>query len=172
MKIFFILTIIGLFSLNFTMSINTIATITDDENSDTTFFLLRENSLHISEFCKEVYDHSDVLIEHECYPVFDGTLNIVLKRERNLDVVILKSDHFSTYHGGSGQLNYVYNGLRGVRKDFPIQLYKIDNKWRMLDSRNREIVHLHFKSNRQVPFGTIGIKEIIPYYDYFRPHNL
>ena len=105
----------------------------------------------------EVLNHSILSNEY-----FDGSLDysgVTLLRKKGRDIVILKSLNADAINGGALEIDFLYNGITGTRKQFLIEMDRTSDSWQV--TRNGKIIEkLHFISNKKPFVGTVGIKRI------------
>ena len=137
--------------------------ITNDEDGDIVIFVLEtnEHNTEIVGMRKDIYDSRMKFIDTVAWSaneVLQG--GAVIATSGNYKVVKLKvSSPFSLQNGGTINLDYLYSGITGSRKDFKISLKKSNGKW--INSKGKTVIKkLHFVSNKKMIVGTIGIKEI------------
>lgn len=104
----------------------------------------------------KMYDNDD-----KTWKSFDTSnlsKGVVLKKEGNHDVIILKSQDFEHDRGGHFKVDYLSNGIVGSRKDFPIKIDFDGSQWQVFhngEAINRLDFHL-----RTLLGETIGIKKV------------
>jgi hypothetical protein len=88
---------------------------------------------------------------------------IVASERQNRDIVILKTDKdFSPSQGGIIVMDYLYNGIKNVRKAYKLKMTKTGTTIELSTLEGQKVNRLMFKGNRAPVVGVIGIKEIIP----------
>ena len=83
----------------------------------------------------------------------------VLVRKGN-DVVKIKfSTGFDPIYGGAFEMDYLYNGIKGTRKQLDLDLRKSGQSWEVTKN-NKEVKSLNVIAKRAAIVGPIGIEEI------------
>jgi hypothetical protein len=88
---------------------------------------------------------------------------IVASERQNRDIVILKTDKgFSPTQGGVIIMDYLYNGIKNVRKAYKLKMIKTGTNIELTTMEGQRVNRLMFKGNRAPVVGIIGIKNIVP----------
>jgi hypothetical protein len=88
---------------------------------------------------------------------------IVASERQNRDIVVLKTaKDFSPTSGGVIIMDYLFNGIKNVRKAYQLKLIKSANHLHLMTLDGKQVNHLSFRGNRAPVVGIIGIKEIVP----------
>lgn len=83
----------------------------------------------------------------------------VLVRKGN-DVVKIKfSSSFDPIYGGTFEMDYLYNGIKGTRKELELDLRKSGQSWEVTKN-NKAVKALNVIAKRAAIVGPIGIEEI------------
>ncbi|MFY7991951.1 MAG: hypothetical protein ACOVP4_01555, partial [Bacteriovoracaceae bacterium] len=83
----------------------------------------------------------------------------VLVRKGN-DVVKIKfSAGFDPIYGGTFEMDYLYNGIKGTRKQIDLDLRKSGQSWEVTKN-NKKVMSLNVIAKRAAIVGPIGIEEI------------
>ncbi|MBC7712489.1 MAG: hypothetical protein H7177_04095 [Rhizobacter sp.] len=85
---------------------------------------------------------------------------MILEKRDQYNVLNLKSDNFDHDLGGKIVIDTLYNGIKGDRKKYDIDLAKDPTGWKIFKD-NKIITKFHVKVNRVIIVGTVGIKNII-----------
>jgi hypothetical protein len=76
------------------------------------------------------------------------------------EVVKIKfSSNFDSMYGGSFDMDYLYNGINGTRKQLQLDLGKNGSKWEVTKG-NKVAKNLNVIAKRAAIVGAIGIEEI------------
>ncbi len=88
----------------------------------------------------------------------------VISRHNGYEAVRLEVENFDPKTGGTIKLNYLYNGISGVRQIKRLTLKNTDVKSELLDGEGRPVNKMFFQVNRSPLFGVIGVKSIMTSY--------
>lgn len=100
------------------------------------------------------------------------TEGAVISEHNGYDAVKLKVENFNTKTGGTVVLDYLYNGLKKVRKSKRIYLHNTSQKAILvdLDKPSQKINRMFFKVNRSFPIGVVGVKSVETYFENDKNH--
>lgn len=140
-----------------------LVTITNDEDSEVTKFLLvtDKDNKEITAFHKDTYSGKNYKLRRHTVQVAQirASEGIILDQRDGRIIVALKSDNFATHNGGNLEVDTLYNGITGKRKSYDLELVRAGKGWD-LERWNRKISKMHLKS-KKVPFvGTVGIADL------------
>lgn len=104
------------------------------------------------------------IVSNDTHPVERVMADGVVASERsNRDIVILRTDKaFSPKKGGIIIMDYLYNGIKGTRRNYKLKLTRINNSFVLTTLEGAKVNRLLFKGNRAAVVGWIGIKDIFP----------
>ena len=69
---------------------------------------------------------------------------ILLKKTDGYKVVIMKSENFALYKGGSIELDTLYNGATGERRSYHLELLRNGDDW-SLERAQHKVERIHLK---------------------------
>lgn len=166
------------FSLNAFASEAFLVKATNDEDREVAkLYLSLDENKDIERFIKRTFDHDGELVDDVAYDVGDKSAKVVLmyrnkseeenkgenegenKENESMEILSLQSENFSPHQGGNVELVYLYNGITGSSKSFPMDLSRNGDEWELTVDGN-PVSHLHMVSHRKWVVGTIGIKYI------------
>ncbi len=88
---------------------------------------------------------------------------IVASERQNREIVLLKTaKDFSPSLGGIIILDYLYNGIKNLRRTYKLKMTKFGTNIELSTMEGQIVNRLMFKGNRAPVVGVIGIKEIVP----------
>jgi hypothetical protein len=157
-KIICVLCLALAFSAN-AADVNLVKITNQEDATVSVMFLEVDENKNITAFGKKRYVNGVQSVR----VVFPGNLTyagIVLRRVKNKDLLILKSLNLDDRNGGSLEIDFLYNGITGKRKNFVVELGRTSDSWQ-LSKDGRIINHLELISNKVMILGTVGIKKII-----------
>ncbi|PIK16289.1 hypothetical protein [Halobacteriovorax sp. JY17] len=153
------LMLFSLTSINALAVESSLITITNDE-TPTIFKMVidtDENS-DIKKFYKDTYDNK-VRVSRELIPLNKIIDGVNLEKRDKYEIVNLKSDNFAAHNGGNLELDTLYNGAKGTRKSYELEIDRVGDNWEVLKD-GKKVHVLHLKSNKVFLLGTVGIKDI------------
>jgi hypothetical protein len=154
--VFFLL----LTSVNAMAAETTLVSITNDENSNVfKMVIATDENKDIQKFYKDTFDKKAKRIERKLIELAKIENGVNIERLDGHEIVNLKSDNFATHNGGHLELDTLYNGAKGTRKSYELELDRIGDKWE-IKKNGKKVSLLHLKSNKVFLLGTVGIKDI------------
>ncbi|OUR96668.1 hypothetical protein A9Q84_10010 [Halobacteriovorax marinus] len=147
-------------SINALAAESSLVSITNDENA-TTFKMVIDidGNKDIKNFYKDVFNKKMKRIERKKLAIERIYNGINIEKMDKYEVVNLKSDNFSRHNGGNLELDTLYNGAKGKRKSYDLELNRIGDQWEIL-FKGKKVNVLHLKSNKVFILGVVGIKDI------------
>lgn len=138
-----------------------LATITSDIDRDVTEYYIETDSNNKIESMRYVtIMPNGGIYRDETIPVetiiTDG---IVIVEQGGLDAVKLEVENFNVNKGGVVKLNYLYNGITGVRQIKRLLLNIPSEKFELADIQGQRVNRMFFKANRTI-VGVVGVKYI------------
>ncbi|WP_127714171.1 hypothetical protein [Halobacteriovorax sp. HLS] len=138
----------------------TLLSITNDENSNTFKMVIDTNENEdIEKFYKDTFDAKAKRIERKLIALDRMERGVNIEKIDGHEIVNLKSDNFASHNGGNLELDTLYNGAKGTRKSYQLELDRIGDSWEVLKN-GKKVSVLHLKSNKVFLLGTVGIKDI------------
>lgn len=85
---------------------------------------------------------------------------VILEKRDNYNVLNLKSDNFDHDRGGQIIIDTLFNGIKGDRKTYDLELAKDKRTWKLFKNK-KAVSKFHVKVNKVIILGTVGIKTIV-----------
>ena len=113
----------------------------------------------IEKFYKDTFNNRAKRIERIVIALdkMEGGINI--EKLDGREIVNLKSDNFATHNGGNLELDTLYNGAKGTRKSYELDLDRVGDTW-LIKKNGKKVTQLHLKSKKVFLIGTVGIEDI------------
>ncbi len=121
-----------------------------DESTQTLRELFKDTYVNGSKIRRDVLDPKDLKTKN----------GIILEKRDNYNVLNLKSDNFDYDRGGRIVIDTLYNGIKGERKFYEVELAKDQVGWKLFKNQ-KSVSKFHVKVNRVIIVGTVGIKNIV-----------
>lgn len=161
-KIF--ITLLLLLSTFSTFAKEEILSVTDNDDNNEVYNLVvnvDDETQSLKQLFKDTYINGkkirrDVL-DPEKLTTRDG---VILERRDKHNVLNLKSTNFDYDRGGRIIIDTLYNGIKGERRNYEVELAKSNDGWKLFKN-NKVVSKFHVKVNRVIIVGTVGIKTII-----------
>lgn len=160
-KIIFLLAVVC--SLN-VFAHEEVLTTTDNDDNDEVYTLVvsvNDDTQTLEKLFKDTYVNGTKIkrdnLNEEDMKTKGG---MILEKRDQYNVLNLKSDNFDHDLGGKIVIDTLYNGIKGDRKKYDIDLAKDPTGWKIFKD-NKIITKFHVKVNRVIIVGTVGIKNII-----------
>lgn len=153
---------IFILSFNLFAKEEVLATVTNDENTETYKFIVEsdDNLGDVKAFYKDNYLKGTktrrTRLESKDLANNSG---LILEQRGEHKVIALKSDNFDRVRGGIVTIDTLYNGANGERHAYEIQLAKDRSGWKIFKS-GRIVSKLHVEVNKVFLIGTVGVKNI------------
>ncbi|ATH08481.1 hypothetical protein BIY24_11130 [Halobacteriovorax marinus] len=156
---FLVLVLFSLTSINALAVERELVTITNDD-TPTVFKMVidTDNNSDIQKFYKDTYERNK-RTSREIIPLDKIVDGVNLEKRDKYEIVNLKSDNFAAHNGGDIELDTLYNGAKGTRKSYDLEIERIGDSWE-IQKDGRPVKVLHLKSNKVFLLGTVGIKDI------------
>ena len=100
------------------------------------------------------------LFESSKFPTQNVENGIVLFSAKGKEVLKLLSQNFTPVYGGLIRMNYLFNGLRGTRRNIEFDLVRAGDTWSVFQ-KGKAVRGFHIIKNRIRFIGEVGIKQII-----------
>lgn len=157
----FIFTLSILTGNNLLAKEETLATITNDENTQVFTFIAKTNEVDntIASFYKDNYQDGKKISREELKVTELTQEGVVLDQRGDNTVINLKSENFDTKRGGDVVIDTLYNGINGERKEYDVTLAQSKTGWALF-SANHVVTKLHIEVNKKMFIGSIGVKNI------------
>lgn len=153
-----------LFSINVAAKENILLTITNDEDKEVTRFVAETDSDDriIKKFHQDTFDARGKHLKRITTESrnLKNTSGMVLKSQDKYVVVALKCQNFDEQQGGAINIDTLYNGATGERRQYAIDLTKDKASWSVY-VKNQKVKSMHLQSNKVMLIGTVGIKNIV-----------
>ncbi len=138
----------------------TLVAITNDENSNVFKMVIdTDGNQDIKKFYKDTFDKKAKRIERKLIELTKIEDGVNIERMDGYDIVNLKSENFASHNGGNLELDTLYNGAKGKRKSYELELDRTGDSWE-IKKNGKKVNILHLKSNKVFLLGTVGIKDI------------
>jgi hypothetical protein len=157
-----LISILMLISFNLLAKEEVLAIVTNDENSETYKFILDsdENLGDVKAFYKDNYLKGTRTLRTRLESKeLTGRNGLILEQRGEHKVIALKSDNFDRVRGGMITIDTLFNGAKGERHEYEIQLSKDRSGWKLFKS-GRIVNKLHIEVNKVFLIGTVGVKNI------------
>jgi hypothetical protein len=152
------------FSLNVAAKENILLTITNDEDKEVTRFVAETDADDriIKKFHQDTFDARGKLLKRISAESRNLKNNngMVLKAQDKYVVVALKCQNFDEQQGGDINIDTLYNGATGERRQYSIELSKDKAAWSVY-VKDQKVKSMHLQSNKVMLIGTVGIKNIV-----------
>lgn len=152
------------FSLNVAAKENILLTITNDEDKEVTRFVAETDADDriIKKFHQDTFDARGKLLKRISAESRNLKNNngMVLKAQDKYVVVALKCQNFDEQQGGDINIDTLYNGATGERRQYSIELSKDKAAWSVY-MKDQKVKSMHLQSNKVMLIGTVGIKNIV-----------
>ena len=89
-----------------------------------------------------------------------NSVGIILEQRDEYVVMKLESNNFDEAQGGIINIDTLYNGINGKRKNYELALARDRQGWVLLN-QGKEINSLLIQSNKVIVAGTVGIKNLV-----------
>ncbi len=132
--------------------------------SENTYQLIIESdeATHsIKKFYKDVYKDDKKIYRESLDHKNLNDNGIILEHKNDYIILSLKSNNFDELLGGVIVLDTLVNGASGIRKEYEIQLTKVDSAWVLINEDQKIISHFYIETNKVFLLGTVGIKNVI-----------
>lgn len=159
---------IGLLSL--TLSLNAfsaetnICVITSDIDAERTDLLIETNSSGDLDSVRLYKTIGTKVVSDETHPVEKVLAEGVVAAQREgRDVVYLKAKDFEVKKGATIVVDYLYNGLKSIRRQHNLRLTRVGNNYVLSTMEGVKVNRIKFLGNRApIIKKIIGIREVVP----------
>ena len=162
-KIIFSLIATLFFSLSAFAHEEVLSTTDNDDNNEVYTLVVHvdDNTQTLKELFKDTYLNGTKIRRDILNPEdLKAKSGVILEKRDNYNVLNLKSDNFDFDRGGRIVIDTLYNGIKGDRRSYDLELAKDKSGWKLF--KDQKIVSLfHIKVNRVIIVGTVGIKTIV-----------
>jgi hypothetical protein len=114
----------------------------------------------IGTFYKDVYKSGKRQSREALSPSLLIKGGIILEQRDKHIIMRLKSSNFDVQQGGIVTVDTLYNGVKGDRKAYEIQIAQSPNGWALLN-KGKVITQIVIQSNRMMVIGEVGIKNLV-----------
>jgi hypothetical protein len=121
-----------------------------DESTDNLVELYKDTYIDGTKIKRDVLDSEDLKTDH----------GMILEKRDNYNVLNLKSQNFDVVRGGSITIDTLYNGIKGERRNYELELAKDATGWKLF-KKDKIVSKFHVKVNKIIIVGAVGIKTII-----------
>lgn len=161
-KLILVLLVGIIFSFSLFASEEILSTTDNDDNNEV--YLLVVNVDDSTQSLKELYKDTYVnekKVKREVLNSSDLTTSdgVILEKRDNYNILNLKSDNFDHARGGRIIIDALYNGIKGERRKYELELAKDKYRWGLFKN-NKAVSRFHVKVNKVIILGTVGIKSI------------
>ncbi|MCO4755911.1 MAG: hypothetical protein KC478_15630 [Bacteriovoracaceae bacterium] len=157
-KIVFTLLFALVSTMSFAQDLLLVKATNDEDNEICKLYLELDSKKDISKFRVEKSVDGEI-ISDDSYDVEAGKTGVVMSKQKGRDIVTLYSHNFSSHNGGDLVLKYLYNGISGNHQEAHLDLQRHADEWKLIMD-GKEATHLHFRSNRKMFVGVIGVRSI------------
>ena len=138
----------------------TLVSITNDENTNTFKMVIStDENEDISMFYKDTFDKRSKRIERRVIALDQIDKGVNIEKMEGREIVNLKSENFASHNGGNLELDTLYNGAKGTRKTYDLDLDRVGDNW-LIKKNGKKVTQLHLKSKKVFLIGTVGIEDI------------
>ena len=140
----------------------TIATINRDDNS-TIYKLIvspTPDNRAIKSLFKDVYMNGKKAGREILNLKVLNSAGIILEKRDQHVIMKLESNNFDDAQGGIINIDTLYNGINGKRKNYELALARAHQGWVLLN-QGKEINSLLIQTNKVIVAGTVGIKNLV-----------
>ena len=136
-----------------------LATVRSDIESDTIKIIVETDEQNeLSYLYTDTYKNG-TFFERKSHDLSNIGSGFVIYKKSGRDVVILNSDDFATYAGGTITMKYLYSGITNSYRSKTFTIEQTADAWRM-SKNNKTIKGLFFKAKKT--WGkVVGIKDIV-----------
>lgn len=165
LKSLFILPIVLMMSFNLkAYAFEETLSITDNDDNNEIYNLVvkvDETTQSLSALYKDTYVNG-VKIRRDVLNALDLKTEdgVILEKRDQYNVLNLKSDNFDYDRGGKIIIDTLYNGIKGERRFFELELAKDKTSWKLFKNQ-KAVSKFHVKVNKVIILGTVGIKTIV-----------
>jgi hypothetical protein len=141
-----------------------ILSITDNDDNNEVYNLVvkvDDQTERLNELYKDTYVNGQK-IKRDVLNPDDLTTDhgVILEKRDGHNVLNLKSQNFDFERGGSMTIDTLYNGIKGERRNYELELARDATGWKLF-KQDKVVSKFHIKVNRVIILGTVGIKTII-----------
>lgn len=124
--------------------------VNSDDQTERLIELYKDTYLNGTKIKRDVLDSEDLKTRE----------GMILERRDGYNVLNLKSDNFDFDRGGRVIIDTLYNGIKGERRNYELELAKDSTGWKLF-KKDSIVTKFHIKVNKVIILGTVGIKTII-----------
>ena len=155
-----ILAAITIFNMNVMGSTQDLMTVTNEEDTDLRkLYLVLDERSDVESIQMKTFTSKGKKINDQLFSPDKAESGIVIYEKKDRDIVKLISTNFAAHQGGNVDLNFLYNGITGSRKDFEFDLKRDGDEWGVFVD-GKKVKGLHFVSNKKAFVGIVGVKEV------------
>jgi len=138
-----------------------LATITNDENQNVFTFIAdtSEDNHDIKIFFKDDYFNGKKITRKSLITDDLAKDGLILDKHGEHTIINLKSENFDFQRGGTVTIDTLYNGVTGERRQYEIEIARVENSWKIFNQKNI-ISKIHIEVNKKMLIGTVGVKNI------------
>jgi hypothetical protein len=138
-----------------------IATVLNDETKTIyKLVLVDHDDRKIINVFKDVYESGKKIRRDSMNPEIISQKGMVLEERKSHIVLQLIGQNFDLELGGMLLIDTLYNGVKGERKSYDVQLAKDKDGWKLF--KNGKVVkELFIQTNKIKIFGSVGIKNVV-----------
>jgi hypothetical protein len=157
-----IISISNFFSKTANANEQVLATMSNDENKNTYLLIVDsdEDNQTIKTLYKDVYMSGKRTSRETLDYKQLNSPGLVLEKRDKYVVLKLKSSNFDNEQGGIITIDTLYNGAKGTRKSYDVQMAKTQSNWALIN-RGKIFKKVFIQSNKVVFLGSVGIKDLV-----------
>jgi hypothetical protein len=145
----------------------TLVDITNDEDDDITKvgIMVNDNTGEAELLYKKVVSHNNEVLTFDKHKLETVAEGVTFVKRGKREIVKMKLENIHPSEGADIILDYLYSGISGERKKEDLAVDRVGEDW-IVRMDGKKVKSLHFKSNKKLLIGTIGIKDVVPVKTY------
>jgi hypothetical protein len=158
-----------LFSFTLNAGVFKLAVITSEFDQNVTDYFLETNDQNMIISMRYVTTMPNGGIFEDVSVPVERVINdgIVIVERNGLEAVRLELENFDLKKGGVVKLNYLFNGVSGIRRLKRFTLKPDNQQYNLFDQDNNRVNKMFLEANRVRIFGVVGIKTILTSFSTF-----
>jgi len=158
-----------LFSFTLNAGVFKLAVITSEFDQNVTDYFLETNDRDMIISMRYVTTMPNGGIFEDVSVPVERVINdgIVIVERNGLEAVRLELENFDLKKGGVVKLNYLFNGVSGIRRLKRFTLKSDNQQYNLFDQDNNRVNKMFLEANRVRIFGVVGIKTILTSFSTF-----
>lgn len=133
-----------------------------NEESQTKYNLIVEDKdgRSMKGFYKDVYLQGSFVRRDVLDPKALMDSGLVLEQRDKHIIMMLKSINFDLDQGGIVTIDTLYNGAKGERKGYEVQIAQSKAGWTLFKN-GQPVKEIYIKTNKIIVIGAVGIKDLV-----------